>query len=74
MSADGHGTTRGLSCAFPGCTLKWVNDYGRKLCSEHDRLARFGDTSAHVQQPIPETLRPATRPWTEPEEHDALPF
>lgn len=74
MSAAGQPVARSLACTFPGCTLKWTNDYGSRLCSDHDRIARFGDAAAPVQKQIPETLRPATRPWTEPEEHDALPF
>ena len=71
MSAADNGS--GLLCVFPGCTLAWTNNYGRKLCSEHDRM-RFTGGGEHVQKQIPETLRPASRPYSEVEEPDALPF
>ena len=66
-------TSGSLCCSFPGCTLAWTNDYGKKLCSEHDRM-RFTGGGAHQQRPIVETLRPASRPYQEPEERDELPF
>ncbi len=68
-----HDTPAGLLCSFPGCVKRWVNDYGKKLCSEHDAI-RFTGGGAHQQRPIPETLRPAARPYCEPEERDELPF
>lgn len=74
MSA-GHNAATPLGCVFPGCTLRWVNDYGRRLCSEHDSM-RFTGAGEHVQKPIPETLRPASRPWQDVKENDdeSLPF
>ncbi len=75
----GSSGTSPLGCSASGCTLKWTNDYGRRLCSEHDRILRFGDAHAPMQRPIPETLKPAARPYSEPQERedddaDAVPF
>lgn len=66
-----------LACTAAGCTLKWTNDYGKRLCSEHDRILRFGDASAPVQKQIPETLRPAAPHWQDAKEatdDEPLPF
>lgn len=73
-SAFGTTSTVPLGCTASGCTLKWTNDYGRRLCSEHDRILRFGDAAAPVQKQIPETLRPAAPHWQDAKDDDEVPF
>lgn len=63
-----------LMCTHKGCMRRWVCNFGKRLCSEHDRM-RFAEPGQAAQQQIPETLRPASRPYTEVEvEDEPLPF
>lgn len=76
MNAYGQQTQPSLACTAAGCTLKWTCDFGKRLCSEHDRILRFGDANAPMQKQIPETLRPAAPHWQDAKDDDAenLPF
>lgn len=74
MSADGDAS--GLLCTARGCTRHWTCDYGKRLCSEHDRILRFADPAQVAQKQIPETLKPASPHWQDAKDNDAeiLPF
>lgn len=73
MSTDGA-YLPGLMCSRSGCPNRWTVDFGKRLCSEHDR-ARYAPAAAAAKQvPLPGVA--ATPHWQDQTETDdePLPF
>lgn len=63
-----------LLCRAPGCGRRWTCDFGKPLCSEHDRTRHEGGGPQRQplqlvrSQPLP--FREAARSFAEPMERD----
>lgn len=73
FTTEAHAETS-LLCTANGCVRRWTCDFGKRLCSEHDRILRFADAAAVAQKQIPETLRPATPHWQDTKDDDDAPL
>ena len=68
-----------LLCTTSGCGNLWSCNFGRRLCSECDRLRnlRGGPAAPPPRQaklPMLPTLRDAVRPFIEPSDRDEVEF